>query len=111
MLRRKIKIKRKKINKIIYYPILIFLALVFIAGHDGFIRIFSFYRKLTILKTHITELKNENNKLENEINKLLKDKEYIEGIAREELGLIKQGEIVYKFVNISKSTQEISKKK
>lgn len=104
MIKRKIRIKRKKVNKILIYPVLFFLAVVFIAGHDGFIRMFGFYRRLAHLKTHINEMEYENKKLGKEINSLLYDKEYIESIAREELGLIKQGEVVYKFVEIPKDT-------
>jgi cell division protein FtsB len=49
------------------------------------------------IKSKIEELKASNEKLLKTIETLKKDKLYIEKVAREELGMIKQSEKVYKF--------------
>ena len=45
----------------------------------------------------IHKLKKNNQKLLEEIKRLRTDKEYIESVARKELGLIKDNEIFYRF--------------
>ena len=61
---------------------------------------------LLVLKKELREiegykqrLKVENDKLKDYIYLLKNDKRFIENIAREELGLVKAGEIVYFFDN------------
>jgi cell division protein FtsB len=51
------------------------------------------------IKVYKQSLKVENDKLKDYIYLLKNDKRFIENIAREELGLIKAGEIVYFFDN------------
>jgi len=55
------------------------------------------YQENERIKGKIEELKMSNKELEKRINTLKNDKLYIEKVAREELGMIKQGEKVYKF--------------
>ncbi|MBI5417872.1 septum formation initiator family protein [Candidatus Poribacteria bacterium] len=111
MFKRNIKIKRKKMNKIVFYSILSFFVLVFVAGKDGFVHIISFYQKISILRNQAYDLEKEKIELEKEIYRLNKDDEYIESIAREQLGMIKEGEEVYKFVDINKNVIEKPKPK
>jgi cell division protein FtsB len=42
-------------------------------------------------------LREENQKLAEQIERMKHNKEEVERIAREELGLVKKGELVYKF--------------
>ena len=49
------------------------------------------------IKSKVEGLKSTNEGLKKRIETLKKDKLYIEKIAREELGMIKQGEKVYRF--------------
>jgi cell division protein FtsB/cell division protein DivIC len=42
-------------------------------------------------------LEEENQKLKEEVKRLQSDKRYIEEIARKELGMVKEGEIIYRF--------------
>ena len=55
------------------------------------------YQENERIKGKIEELKMSNKELEKRISTLKNDKLYIEKVAREELGMIKQGEKVYKF--------------
>jgi len=48
------------------------------------------------LNIRIEELEKENETLRTEITKLKTDPLYIEKIAREQLGMIRQGEIIYR---------------
>lgn len=73
------------------------------------------YSKLSSLKHEITEkeksnlgLARKNLELEEERNKLTSGKDAIEGLARSELGLIKPGEILYKFKSEENPTGEKS---
>ncbi len=43
------------------------------------------------------DLKEKNRLLVDEIRRLKEDKEYFESVARKELGLIKENEIIYRF--------------
>ena len=42
-------------------------------------------------------MEEENRKLKEEVRRLQYEKPYIEEIARKELGLVKEGEIIYQF--------------
>jgi cell division protein FtsB len=55
------------------------------------------YRENQRIKGKTGELKNANDDLHKKIESLKNDKLYIEKVAREQLGMIKQGEKVYKF--------------
>jgi cell division protein FtsB len=55
------------------------------------------YRENQRIKDKTGELKNANDDLRKKIESLKNDKLYIEKVAREQLGMIKQGEKVYKF--------------
>lgn len=55
------------------------------------------YKENQRIKGKTGELKNANEDLQKKIESLKNDKLYIEKVAREQLGMIKQGEKVYKF--------------
>ena len=48
----------------------------------------------------IKELKKENKELMEEIRRLKQDPAYVEKVAREELGLIRENEVIYKFKSL-----------
>ena len=49
------------------------------------------------MKEKNIHLERENQKLREEVKRLKSDKRYIEEIARKELGMVKEGEIIYQF--------------
>ena len=49
-------------------------------------------------KDRITALIDERDRLEEERNMLIEDPVYLEKVAREKMGLIREGEVVYKIV-------------
>ncbi|MBA7702894.1 Cell division protein FtsB [subsurface metagenome] len=98
--------KRKERKKIIrfFFRLLVwggafsFLAYIFLFGDYGYLA----RRKLSIqvsqLEKEIEVFKEQNKNLAQEIEALKNDPQIIERIARERLGLIKEGEIKYKFI-------------
>ena len=76
------------------------LALTSVAIY-AFAKEFSEYHALYIenerIKSKTGELNNANDDLHKKIECLKNDKLYIEKVVREQLGMIKQGEKVYKF--------------
>lgn len=73
--------------------VLIFLGIIYL---PGFIKIIKLYNHKRELEKEIVRIRQENKQLREEIYKLQHDPTYIEKIAREELKLGKEGEIVYK---------------
>lgn len=63
-------------------------------------------RCLAILK----DLKEKNRLLANEIRRLKEDNKYFESVAREQLGMVKENEIVYRFKKELKSVKKGNKK-
>ena len=66
-------------------------------GERGFIHLYRMDKERQEYQEKIRQLEEENNKLLEEIDRLHNDKEYIESIARKELGLVKEDEIIYRF--------------
>jgi len=62
----------------------------------GYIKLSSLKNENRNLTQQIKRLEQTNQELEKELNLLGEDKEHIEKIAREKLGLTKEGEIIYK---------------
>ncbi|MCK5185487.1 MAG: septum formation initiator family protein [Deltaproteobacteria bacterium] len=85
------------------YGLFIILGFIFFIlayscfGERGIKNVIALKKELSEIENYKQSLKIENKKLE-EYNYFLKnDKKFIENIAREELGLVKTGEMVYFF--------------
>ena len=97
----------------LFYILSILLLIIFIYLHFNIWYGDYSYSKLVNLKKDIREkeesnikLTRKNLELEEEKNKLVSGKSAIEGIARYELGLIKSGEVFYKFKSKKYKPQE-----
>ena len=66
-------------------------------GEHGLIRMVRYKRQTQKLVKQSDNLKAENENLRQEIERLKNDRAYIERLAREELGMVKNGELVYQF--------------
>jgi cell division protein FtsB len=66
-------------------------------GERGFIHLYKIEKERQAYANKIDALEEENRKLFDEINRLRSDKDYIESQARRELGLLKDGEVLYRF--------------
>ncbi|HLA50382.1 MAG TPA: septum formation initiator family protein [Thermodesulfovibrionia bacterium] len=90
--------KRLKILILASISFFIFIVIAAIFRDDGVIKSYRLNKKIEALKNNISKLKKENKKLNNEVYALKNDPSYIEKIAREDLGLVKQDEVVFEFV-------------
>lgn len=79
--------------------VILFLALVAasVMGNRGLLRLYEMHRARTALTREIGELAAANAALAEEVRALRTEPSRVEAIAREELGLVKPGELVYEF--------------
>ena len=66
-------------------------------GERGFKYLYGKEKERQAYRKKIHKLEKENQKLLDEIDRLHTDKKYLESVARRELGLIKDDEILYRF--------------
>ncbi|MCQ9208110.1 MAG: septum formation initiator family protein [Omnitrophica bacterium] len=71
------------------------LGIIFV---PGYLRIRKLSRKNQELEKQIAEIKQLNNDLKEEQEKLISDPLYFERVAREKLGVVRKGEVVYKIL-------------
>ncbi len=64
-------------------------------GKTGLINFYRVEKKSHKLELRLAELKAENQRLREQIEKLQTDPEYLEKVAREELGMVKPDELVF----------------
>lgn len=74
------------------------MGVLIVFGEKGLTDFFSLRGKTEALKKENTIISNENAFLKQEIVQLQNDPRYIESIARNELGMVKKGDIVYRFI-------------
>lgn len=82
-----------------------FITLLFLAlmaawlgfGERGFIHLYRMEKDRQAHVERIRNLEKENQALLEEIKRFRTDKEYLESVARTELGLVKDNEILYRF--------------
>jgi cell division protein FtsB len=96
--------KRKRLLLLILISFLIFGILTFF-GEKGILHLFHLRKELARVKEKNFKLEEENQKLKEEVKRLKSDKRYIEEIARKELGMVKEEEIIYQFDTPSKEKE------
>ena len=92
-------LKKKGILKFSFITLL-FLALMAAwlgFGERGFIHLYRMEKDRQAHVERIRKLEKENQGLLEEIKRLRTDKDYLESVARTELGLVKDNEILYRF--------------
>lgn len=77
---------------------LVFVGIFLVIFLPSFAKIQELRQKNKELEANIKRLDKENLALSQEKEKLEKDPEYLERVAREKLGIVKKGEIVYRIV-------------
>ena len=85
-----------KIGRVII-AVLLLMVLLIIFGDKGLMDYNILKGKLNTLSEFNHNMVSENRLLEKEILLLRRDLRYIEAIARKELGMVKKGDIVYRF--------------
>jgi len=91
--------KRLSKKRLLFLALFLFLILGFFAffGDKGVLHLLRLQRELVRIKEVNVKIEEENRKLREEVRRLQHEKRYIEEIARKELGMVKEGEIIYQF--------------
>ncbi|MCG2726436.1 MAG: septum formation initiator family protein [Elusimicrobia bacterium] len=76
--------------------IIIAIIILFLVGNKGFQSLITNFRELQTLQKEYLALQKENKELKLKL-KLIKNDEYMESMARKELGFIKPKELEYRF--------------
>jgi cell division protein FtsL len=87
---------KKRLLLIILFFFLILGFLTFF-GDQGVLHLLRLQKELARIKEMNVKIEEENRKLKEEVRRLQNEKRYIEEIARKELGMVKEGEIIYQF--------------
>jgi cell division protein FtsL len=88
--------KKRRIFILMIIFLLILGSLTFF-GEKGIFNLLRLRKEVARVKEKNSQLEVENQRLKEEIKRLQSDKRYIEEIARKELGMVKEGEIIYQF--------------
>ncbi|MBW1729977.1 MAG: septum formation initiator family protein [Deltaproteobacteria bacterium] len=76
----------------------------------GFINLYKMDLERQKYIDRIQALRKENQEIMDEIRRLKEDPSYVERVAREELGLIKDNEVIFRFRNLPQVTENTEKK-
>ena len=74
------------------------MALLITFGNRGIVDNYLMSKRLDNLKSQTIKITEENNELKKKILLLRNDINYIEMIARNELGMVRKGDVVYRLV-------------
>lgn len=80
---------------------LLFLSTVL--GRHGFLHLWKLHREQRTLEAETFALLRGNEELRSRIARLQTDGEFFEKVAREQLGLVREGELVYRFRHSSEA--------
>ena len=79
-----------------------YLILSFIFSDLGVVKYISMKREYDRIRDEISRLDTENKRLKGDVESLKTDPDSIEALARERLGLVKEGELIYRFQDKNK---------
>jgi cell division protein FtsL len=88
---------RKKRFLLLILLLFLILGIFTFFGDKGILHLLRLQKELDRVKEVNAKIEDENRKLKEEVRCLQDEKRYIEEIARKELGLVKEGEIIYQF--------------
>ncbi len=88
---------RKRSFLFLIFIFFVVLGLLTFFGDKGILHLLRLERELTRIKEANHKFEQENEALREEIRKLQSEKRSIEELARKELGMVRQGEIIYQF--------------
>jgi cell division protein FtsB len=87
---------KKRIVILVLFLFFIFGFFTFF-GDKGIVHLLRLQKELVRVKDANVKMEEENRKLREEVKRLQYEKRYIEEIARKELGMVKEGEVIYQF--------------
>lgn len=89
--------KRKKRFLLVIFCFLLILGWLTFFGEKGLFHLFRLKKELVRIQEENRKIEGENERLREEVKRLKSDPRAIEEIARRELGMVKEGEILYRF--------------
>jgi len=99
-----------KKNFVTYIVIFSFIAILLLAwlsfGRHGLIDLYKMQKEKERCLHILKNFKEKNRLLANEIRRLKEDNKYFESVAREQLGMVKENEIIYRFKKKLKSVKK-----
>ncbi len=101
--------KGKKLKFFIPAVFVILISLIVIFSIEGIVKVYKLKAAKIKLADNLISLKKDNTKIRRQIYDLKHNKQYISELARQELGMIKKGEIVFKFFGADKN-KNVNKK-
>lgn len=85
-----------KIGRLLIF-FLVLMALLIAFGKRGVVDNYFMSKRLASLKSQTVQITAENNELKKKIVLLRNDVNYIEMVARNDLGMVKNGDVVYRW--------------
>ena len=99
--------KKKSVTFILIFSFFAILLLAWLSfGQHGLIDLFNTQKEKERCSHILRDLQEKNRMLANEIRRLKEDKKYLESVARKQLGMVKENEIIYRFKNETKGTKK-----
>ena len=99
-------LRNKKVWKKILIVGIIFSVFAFLFGNKNFRAFIALKKDIKRIEKKTEDLKKENEKLKDELKEAKENPQYIENLARKELGMIKPGETIYKFIQSEKNQRK-----
>ena len=99
---------KKRVVLLLMLFFFLVLGLLTFWGDKGILHLLRLQKELVRIKETNRSMEEENRKLREQVRRLQSEKQYVEEIARRELGMVKEGEILYQF-DAPKDRQEPSK--
>lgn len=91
-----INVRKKHLFILLLCVFLLFGFFTFF-GEKGILHLLRMQKELARIKETNLKMEEENQRLKEEVRRLQYEKRYIEEIARKELGMVKEEEILYQF--------------
>ncbi len=88
---------KKKSLLVLFLTFILVLAVLIVFGDKGIVHRLRLQKELDRIKEANSKMAEENARLKEEARRLKTERKYIEEIARKELGMVKEGEIIYQF--------------
>jgi cell division protein FtsB len=90
-------VMRRKGGSILLIGFILVVWYFALFGERGVIKIIRLKRERDRIISDVSRMQEENKRLQEEIRRLRKDSRYLESVARRDLGLIKENEILFIF--------------
>ena len=88
---------RKRSLLLLFLGFTLVLGVLIVFGEKGILHRVRLQKELVRMRETNRKMSEENERLKEEVRRLQTDKKYIEEIARKELGMVKDDEMVYRF--------------